>query len=216
MMTDNEHEKSSWVAQAHTGQGIDPLLEESNKEPVIDEMLKQKIMKLGYIWLGYTAFVTLIILLTPKSLLSWSVMQGIVDTVVSKMPYIAYLATLSDFPEVVKFGYAIACLSGPGHILFVFAIIVMSYLAGYTPDNRINGLCIISWIIPLMIWFMYFTCAFCRVPASKYALFEVSSRLSIAFIGQGLFFFLPSLSVGPYLLIIIRWLRSKNWKSTER
>jgi hypothetical protein len=200
-MTDNEHEKSSGVAQILTETETPGNV--PDKEPVIDQQMKRKIIKMGYWWLAYTAMVTLIILLTPESWIQWPTIKMIVAVVIYKMPYVHFLATISDYPEVVKFAYGVAWLSAPGHAAFSIATVVMSYMAGYTPQSKIEYAWAWWWIGPLFIWIMYFTCFGCNVPPSSKTLMAVSGRFVMAFLGQ----VLPVLAwvcVGTIIIVLLR------------
>lgn len=197
-MTDNEHEKSYWVAQTLT----ETTGNVPDKEPVIDVEMKRKIITMGYWWLAYTTVVTLIILLTPESLMQWPTIKMIVAVVISKMPYIHFLSTISDYPEVVKFAYGVAWLSVLGHATFSIATVIMSYVAGYTPQAKINKICMFGWIFPLILWAMYFTCLGCKVPPGRHEFIAVSGRLTMALLGQGL----PTLAwvcLGVYILVLL-------------
>lgn len=210
MMTDNEHEKSSWVGQALTETETPGNV--ADKEPVIDQQMKRKIIKMGYWWLTYTAVVTIIILMTPERWMQWPAIKTIVDAVVSKMPYVTFLSTIAESPEVVKYGYCVAWLSSLGHAAFSIAMAIMNYMAGYNLQGKIRKLLAFGWIFPLISWTAFFTCMYCRLPPYRHAVINASGRLAIAFVGQGGVILLCH-SIAIYLFAIITLVNRQSTSS---
>jgi hypothetical protein len=177
----------------------------------INPELNAKIIKMGYVWLCYSAVVTTIIMSMPEALIDISLINSAMDFVTSKMPYVIYLSKLSAKPESVVYSFSVVLLATPVNAIFSIAAIIMSHMAGYKHYENNKGKSIIIaclWILGTLG--LFFTCLGCSAKPDWRDLFMISSRLIMAILGQaasiGVFVCVGVLSLA--VLIKLRLLKS--------
>lgn len=180
-------------------QGQDNL----NAGIAIDNLMKAKLTILSYAWLGYFALITAIVTLTPNCLLQLNAVKYVAISVTSISPYVSYLASLSEEPDVINFAFCITFMSAPLHAILAFTIVILSSMSGYHSRHNLNIVLRFGWLVILIVYLIFFTCLRCLNPPRWQELFAISSSLIIAIVGQ-IMWVGPSICIGAYLVIILR------------
>jgi hypothetical protein len=133
----------------------------------------------------------------------------ILNAIAANMPGLVYLAGLSESPQAIIFGYGLAFLTMPIHLIVLSIVAVSRFNNGFITMVFMQKQLKWYWIFLLITWSFFFTCIFCDDEPSWRLYMLVSSRFFVACFAQ-CWVGLSSLLPGIVLTLIVGYLRNKR------
>lgn len=163
----------------------------------------------------FLAIVGFIIVLAPQSWLSIPAVVKVINTLAGIMPGLVRLANLSGEPQVVMFGYILAFLTMPIHVVALTIVVVSRFNNGFITEKFAMNQLKWPWLVMLGTWVYFFTCLFCEQDPGWRDYLIVSNRVWVATLSQ---FLVAANSIYPGIIltaIIIALRRKRSQHSGE-
>lgn len=140
----------------------------------------------------------LLIIFAPANLVTAPETTYFIAKMITKMPGLAFLSGLSSEPQEIMFGYCLAWITLPIHLILMTPIAVLRFINGFITPMLLLKYTKLFWIWSALMCAFFFTCFLCDSDPGWRTYSLVSSRFMIAIMGLGC---VASVAAYPAILI---------------